>query len=152
MADIEFMGKFFDEKDYALFKFGVEPYGPVQTAIDSDVITYMSEFMPFQSGVMVAQSNLTDIGSGMVVQGNVPYLHYQYMGELYVDPITLKGAFYSPTYGFWSRPNVRKIPSGKPLTYDKSKHPKAGPKWFDRMKSEYKQEILKHAQEVARKR
>lgn len=45
------------------------------------------------------------------------YAHYAYMGEKYVDPIYGVGAFYSPDYGFWSRPEVEKIPSGEKLKF-----------------------------------
>lgn len=46
-----------------------------------------------------------------------PYAHYVYIGEKYVDPDYGVGGFFSPDYGFWSRPGVDKIPSGEPLTY-----------------------------------
>ncbi len=46
-----------------------------------------------------------------------PYSHYQYMGILYVDPVYEKGAFYNSEYGFWSRPNIKKIPSDRMLKY-----------------------------------
>lgn len=46
-----------------------------------------------------------------------PYAHYVYIGEKYVDPKYGVSGFFSPDYGFWSRPGVDKIPSGEPLTY-----------------------------------
>ena len=46
-----------------------------------------------------------------------PYSHYVYEGLLYVDPEYKVGAFYSPEYGFWSRPNVKKVPSDRRLQY-----------------------------------
>lgn len=49
-----------------------------------------------------------------------PYAAYQYYGELYVDPIYKKGAFFDPYYGFWSRPGVKKVPSGRSLSYQKN--------------------------------
>lgn len=45
------------------------------------------------------------------------YAHYVYIGEKYVDPIYGVGAFYSPDYGFWSRPGVQKKPSGEKLKF-----------------------------------
>lgn len=139
-------GKFFEDGDYIEKKFGLQPNGPVQRVVDELCITYMNEFTPMQSGVLESVAFISE--EGHIVQ-DTPYAKYQYYGELYVDPITGKGAFYSNNYGFWSRPNTNKVPSGKPLTYDKSKHPKAGPKWFERMKEEYKERILKTAYEVA---
>lgn len=44
--------------------------------------------------------------------------HYIYMGEKYIDPDYGVGAFYSPGYGFWSRPGVKKIPSGQKLEFE----------------------------------
>ena len=50
-----------------------------------------------------------------------------------VDPITLKGAFFAPNYGFWSRPNTKKImdPKGRDLEFHGGGL--RGAKWFDRM-------------------
>ena len=50
-----------------------------------------------------------------------------------VDSITLKGAFFNPNYGFWSRPHTQKImdPNGRNLEYHNGG--KRGSKWFDRM-------------------
>lgn len=64
-----------------------------------------------------AMLNASTRGEVYLYPPNSDYGHYQYEGELYVDPITGKGAFYSPEYGFWSRPGVTKIPSGRPLNY-----------------------------------
>ena len=60
---------------------------------------------------------------------NSPYAHYQWEGKLYVDPITGKGAFYDPDYGFWSRPGVTKIPTDIPLNYSKEQNPLATSHW-----------------------
>lgn len=49
-----------------------------------------------------------------------PYAAYVYFGEMYVDPKYGIGGFFSPDYGFWSRPGVEKIPSGKKLEYQKN--------------------------------
>ena len=45
------------------------------------------------------------------------YGHYQYEGIKYVDPDYGVGAFYSPDYGYWSRPGIEKVPSNEPLFY-----------------------------------
>ena len=57
-----------------------------------------------------------------------PYAHYQYMGEVYVDPDYGVAGWYSDDYGWWSRPNVPKVPSGRSLTYNK-KNPYATDHW-----------------------
>lgn len=48
------------------------------------------------------------------------YAWYIYQGEKYIDPLYGIGAFYSPDYGFWSRPGVTKIPSGEKLKFQGS--------------------------------
>ena len=61
--------------------------------------------------------NVNERGQVFLYDPESDYGHYQYEGKVYVDPITGKGAFYSPEYGFWSRPGVEKVPSDRPLTY-----------------------------------
>lgn len=58
----------------------------------------------------------------------VPYAHYVYTGIKYVDPVYKVGAFYSPTYGFWSRPGVKKEPTETPLVYQ-HKNPYSTDHW-----------------------
>ena len=59
-----------------------------------------------------------------------PYAHYIYMGEVYVDPIYKVGGFYDPTYGWWSRPGVEKVPSGRKFAkFNKNHNPKATDHW-----------------------
>lgn len=59
----------------------------------------------------------------------VPYAHYMYTGKIYVDPEYKVGGFYSSTYGWYSRPGVTKIPSGRSFNYSKSKNPSATDHW-----------------------
>ena len=47
---------------------------------------------------------------------------------MYVDPDYKTAAFYNSMYGFWSRPNIKKINSGRPLKY-KKKNPYATDHW-----------------------
>lgn len=102
-----------------------------QFALDTQVWKDMRKYMPWASGNLVRQTNAlnnTVIGSGKVYvyDGNVDYAHYMYEGKLYVDPVYRKGAFYSPDYGFWSRPGVTKVPTEKKLSY---LDPNATPHW-----------------------
>jgi len=84
-------------------------------------------------------------GSGQVIW-DTPYAHYLYEGELYVDPKTGKGAFFNPNYGFWSRPGVQKIPSGRELRYNGNGL--QGKKWAERMWLDHKQDIINEAQAI----
>lgn len=110
---------------------GLDEGGKVQKYIDSFVL-YHSE--PYVPGKHIHDSGIvaTKIGSGKVIW-DTPDANYLYEGKLMVDPITLKGAFFAPDYGFWSRPNTQKImdPTGRDLVYHGGGL--RGPHWFDRM-------------------
>ena len=44
---------------------------------------------------------------------------------------------------------VLKTPTGRPLTYSTERHPQAGKLWFERMKADHKEDILKGAMAIA---
>lgn len=133
--------------DDIIDKKGLGAYGDVQKAIDSECIRQVQPYIPMDTGTLAGAFTKTKIGSGEIIQ-STPYARYLYYGELYVDPITMKGAFHDKETGrFWSRPNTQKIPSGRPLKYDTTKHPMAGPRWFDRMFADHKEDILQAAKE-----
>lgn len=110
---------------------GLDEGGKVQKYIDSFVLYHSEPYVPgkhiHDSGVVA-----TKIGSGKVIW-DTPDANYLYEGNLMVDPITLKGAFFAPDYGFWSRPNTQKImdPTGRDLVYHGGGL--RGSHWFDRM-------------------
>lgn len=102
-----------------------------QMALDVQVWNDMQQYMPFADGNLLRQTNalnMSVLGSGKVYvyDGNVEYAHYMYEGEVYVDPVYRIGGFYSPDYGFWSRPGVTKIPGGRKFNYT---NPKATDHW-----------------------
>lgn len=119
-----------------------------QMALDSQVWNDMQQYMPFADGNLIRQTNAlnqTVLGSGKVYvyDGNVEYAHYMYEGVVYVDPVYKKGGFYSPDYGFWSRPGVKKIPSERKFQYT---NPMATDHWDQTaIRNHYKQwlEIVK---------
>lgn len=93
-----------------------------QFALDTQVWIDVQQYMPLDTGNLKGQTNVLNtvmLGSGKLYlyPPESDYGHYQHEGVLYVDPITGKGAFYSPKYGFWSRPGVAKVPSERQLTY-----------------------------------
>lgn len=137
--------------DTVLKNHGLEPNGRVQKFIDSEVIRLMDDYTPDRNGILKASIRLNSvIGSGLLTQAT-PYARYQYYGKLYVDPVYLKGSFYSDDYGFWSRPGVKKIPdpSGRELNYSTAKSRLAGKMWFERMKADKKDQLLKGAVLIA---
>lgn len=130
---------------------GLGEFGRVQKFIDSECIRLMDDYTPDRNGMLKQSIRFSSvIGSGLLTQAT-PYARYQYYGKLYVDPVYLKGAFYSDDYGFWSRRGVKKIPdpNGRELQYSTAKSPKAGKLWFARMKADYKDQILNGARKIA---
>lgn len=91
-----------------------------QDALDAQVWEDIQRYMPMDTGNLIAETdvlNQSTRGEVYLYPPDSYYGHYQYEGELYVDPVYGKGAFYNPEYGYWSRPGIAKVPSGKPLFY-----------------------------------
>lgn len=93
-----------------------------QLAWDIQAAADIQRYMPIDTGNLRQQTaslNAATQGTGQIYlyPPASDYGHYQWKGILYVDPITGKGAFYSPEYGFWSRPGVAKVPSDRFLQY-----------------------------------
>lgn len=120
---------------------GLQEGGPVQKLLDSECMRYMGDYMPRRQvgeleHMMVAA---TTIGSGEIdIPG--PFAHYLYEGILYVSPTTGSA---------WAKKNEIKVPTGKALTYAGA--PMRGKKWFERMKADHKEDILRAAQAMANK-
>lgn len=118
---------------------GLQPGGPVQQLVDSECMRYMSAYMPRrQAGELEHMMVMaTVIGSGQIDTPG-PYAHYLHEGILYVSPTTGSA---------WAKKNEIKIPTDKELTYAGA--PMRGKKWFDRMKADHKEDILRAAQMMA---
>lgn len=115
---------------------GLQRGGPVQKLVDTEVMRYMSDYMPRrQAGELEHMMVLaTVVGSGQVdIPG--PYAHYLHEGILYVSPTTGSA---------WAKKGEIKVPTGKELTYAGA--PMRGKKFFDRMKTDHKDDILQAAQ------
>lgn len=117
---------------------GLQDGGPVQKLVDSECMRYMSDYMPRrQAGELEHMMVLaTMIGSGEINTPG-PYAHYLYEGILYVSPTTGSA---------WAKKNEIKVPTGKELTYAGA--PMRGKKWFERMKTDHKDDILESAQKL----
>ncbi len=126
--------------DILLKNRGLQPMGPVQKFIDQECIRLMVPYTPMRNGVLEKSATIgTKIGSGEINQ-ITPYGRYQYYGKLMVSSITGSA---------WARKGEKKVLTDKDLKHDKSKHPKAGPFWFERMKADHKENILNGARKVA---
>lgn len=127
--------------DYALKEF--QPNGRVQLFATNEAMRLMNAYVPTMNNVLRSSAVIVD--GGTATEYRTPYAHYQYKGQLYVDPITLKGSFFSPTYGHWSRPNVDKIldPKGRTLKYT---NPHATSEWDKTMMRERGEAYIKSIQ------
>ena len=119
--------------------------GPIQQFIDSEVLRLMVPYTPMDTGAMIQSAIAgTVIGSGKI-EYNSPYARYLYYGEVYGPNIPKKEN--GIIVGYWSPP--KKQPTGRPLTYSTERHPLAGKLWFERMKADHKDGILKGAIAIA---
>lgn len=126
---------------------GLGDMGRVQKFVDQECIRQMAPYTPFLNGALEKSATLsTVIGSGEVKQ-NTPYARYQYYGQVYGPniPVFENGMI----VGFFSPKGQKKHPTGRPLHYNRTGHPKAGAMWFDRMKADRKDDILNGARKVA---
>lgn len=124
-----------------LAKRGLQDGGPVQKLVDSEAMRYMSDYMPRrQAGELEHMMIMsTVIGSGQIdIPG--PYAHYLHEGILYVSPTTGSA---------WAKKDEIKVPTDRMLTYVGA--PMRGKKFFDRMKADHKDDILKDTQALADK-
>lgn len=132
------------QKQQIIDKYGLEG-GRTQKVIDSQFMGYVDKYMPMDSNQMITSMyNSTKVGSGEI-NINTPYTHYQHEGVLYVDPKTGKGAFHDSVSGrYWSRKNIKKVPSGKKLNY----HGGAlrGDHFVERMLADHFEDILNAGQ------
>ena len=134
------------QKQQILDKYGLDG-GRTQKVIDSAFIGYLEPYVPMdQNHELVSRllSNKPDVGRGEI-DINAHHAHYQYEGELYVDPKYKKGAFHDPISGrYWSRPGIKKVPSGQKLQY----HGGAlrGDHFVERMLADHFEDILNAGQ------
>lgn len=137
---MEFNGRLeIKSTDLMLKERGLKEGGAVQKYIDTECLRNMKEYTPKISGTLEKSPKLnTVIGSGTIRQ-NTPYARYLYYGWLMVSTITGSA---------WSK-GESKMLTGVELEYSKSVNPKAGKLWFERMKEDCKDDILKGAQDIA---
>lgn len=122
-------------------RLGIQKGGPAHAFLTNTCYRYMGQFVP--GGARGTLNQNVDIDVDKITYKS-PYAHYQYNGELYVDPQYKKGAFYSEDYGYWSRPGISKIASGKPLNYHT---PGTGSFWDKKMWTSRGKEVVKEVQD-----
>ncbi|SHN03844.1 Minor capsid protein [Anaerosporobacter mobilis DSM 15930] len=119
---------------------GLVEGGEIQKFVDSECLRVMSHYTPMLSGMMEKSATAgTVIGSG-TIEYNSPYARFQYYGNVMI---------YEPTGSTWAPLGGKKVVTDRNLVHNTSRHPKAGPFWFDRAMQDHKEEILQGAQEIA---
>lgn len=117
-----------------------EDFKNAQEFIDSECIRCMNKYAPMRNGILVRSAVLgTRIGSGKIYQV-APYARYQYYGKLMVSRIT--GSSYA-------RQGESKVLTDKDLQYSTLRHQEAQKLWFEKMKTEHGEAILRGAARIA---
>lgn len=118
-------------------------FSEAQKFVDSECIRLMNPYTPKLSDALIKSATLgTKIGSGHIEQ-TAPYARYQYYGKLMVSRTTGSA---------WAKQGESKVLTDKDLTYSTAKNPQAGKMWFERMKSDKKEQILRGAKKILAKR
>lgn len=120
-----------------------ESFSDTQKFIDSECIRLMVPYTPMRNGGLYKAATLgTKIGSGEI-HYNIPHARYQYYGKLMVSSIT-GSAF--------AKRGESKVLTEKDLVYNKARHPLAQRLWFETVKHNHKEQILRGAAAITRRK
>lgn len=138
------------DADGTLGRLGLTGTRWVQAVVDKAVIDYCLPYCPWETGTMAKSAyTATQIGSGEVVYRG-PQARYLYYGEVYGPNIPVFDDNSGEPTGFFSPPGQKKSPTGRDLKYSKDVNPLAGPFWFERMKADHLDDIIKEAKSAIR--
>lgn len=128
----------------------LEKGGKVQQAIDNAVIAWNLKYVPFQTGTLGKSpyASYAQPGGGRVIY-NGPYARYLYYGEVYGPNIPVFDDDCGEPTRFFSPKGEKKHPTGRPLQYSTEHNALAGPFWFERMKADHADDILREAKNAA---
>ena len=119
-----------------------ESFDTVQKFIDSECIRLMVPYTPARNNILYKTAvEGTKIGEG-AIHYTAPYARYQYYGKLMISSVT--GSAYA-VHG------ESKVLTDVDLTYSTSRHPRAQKMWFETMKTNHKEQILRGAAVIARR-
>lgn len=124
---------------------GLAPGGNVQKFFSNELLRISDAYAPFDSGILKGTAFVSSDGASIIYP--VPYARYLWHGKLMVDPITKKGAFFNPGYGYWSRPKVEKELTDIDLNFQGS--PLRGPKWVERAYIDNKTSLISSVEKFA---
>jgi len=113
-------------------RLGADARGDVQRFHTANVCRHIQKYMPYRSGTTIKLMILQSPAAEPFIHVNVPYARMLYPGKVMVDPKTGAAGFLTPN-GWRSRKGTPKVESRRPIQYDKTKNPKAGPFWDRRL-------------------
>lgn len=133
------------DTEHLLSLLNLESGGKVQQVIDEAVIRYCQPYIPWDTGTLAKSAySVTEIGSGEVIWPG-PYAHYMYYGEVYGPNIPVFEDNTGEPTRWFSPPGQEKHPTGRELQYATDINPLAGSYWFERMKADHLEDIVKEA-------
>ena len=133
------------DTEHLLSRLNLESGGLVQKVIDEAVIRYDMQYVPWETGTLARSPyTATVIGSGEVIYPG-PYAHYMYYGEVYGPNIPVFEDDSGEPTRWFSPPGREKHPTGRPLEYSPDPNPLAGSYWFERMKADHLDDIIREA-------
>lgn len=129
---------------------GLDENGAVQRQWTTTVNRRIGRYMPYRTGML--SGKLKYMASPTEILVAAPYARYQYYGRVMVNSATGKGPRMIPGVGWrWTRGAVLKATS-RPLRYDTSKHPEAGPLWDQALLKAEETEMLNEIRVFIRSR
>lgn len=108
-----------------------------QKYVDSECVRLMVPYTPMKNGPLYKSAKAST--PGKIIQ-TAPYARYQYYGLLMVS---------SKTGSSYALQGESKVMTSTALNYSMARHPQSGKMWFDRMKADKKQVILRGAARMA---
>lgn len=117
-------------------------FNTVQKFVDSECIRLMVPYTPMENGILMKAAVLgTKIGSGHIFYVS-PYARYQYYGKLMVSSVNGSA---------WARQGESKVMTNVDLKYNTHRHTQAQRMWFEAMKADKKEQILRGAVAISRR-
>ncbi len=115
--------------------------GPAQRYFQNLCYQYMDKYVPLREGNL--RKNV-DLGDPNYIIYESPYARYMFYGKKMVMPDNGKSAFYSPSYGFWSKKGEKKVVTNDDLIYHTSG---TGSYWHSKMWTAEGKNVEKKLQE-----
>jgi hypothetical protein len=141
MASVEISLSKFDVNSI-VNKLEAIPDETTKLAISNTLAKKCDPYVPFANGDLSQTAEVTSEG----VRYTQPYARYQYYGEVYGPniPIIKDGII----VGWFSPPNQKKHPTGRPINYNKEAHPLATSKWDEAMLRDHREDFEKEVTEI----